>query len=373
MVSSICCADLVGAGLDVGLLAGAVDDRGVLLLDPHLLGLAEHVERDILELDAEIFGDELTAGEDGDVLEHRLAAIAEARCLDRRHLEATAQLVDNERGKRLALDILGDDEERPAGLHHRLKDGKHGLQARQLLLVQEDVGVLELGQHLLGVGDEVRRDVAAVELHAFDDIELAFERLRLFDGDDALVADLLHRLGDHLADLVLAVGGDRADLADLVVGRDLLGTLLHVLDHRFHGDVDAALQIHRVEARGHGPHALAHDRLGENGGGGGAVAGEVVGLARHLAQHLRAHVLELVGELDLLGDGDAVLGDARRAERLVEHDIAALGAQRHLDGVGENVDAAQQPVARIGMKLYFLSCHGSCLLTRPSVWRARPR
>ena len=43
--------------------------------------------------------------------------------------------------------------------------------------------------------------------------------------------------------------------------------------------------------------------------------------------HLRAHVLELVGELDLLGDGDAVLGDARRAERLVEDDVAALRAQ----------------------------------------------
>ena len=42
------------------------------------------------------------------------------------------------------------------------------------------------------------------------------------------------------------------------------------------------------------------------------------------AHHLRAHVLELVGELDFLGDGDAVLGDARRAERLVEDDVAAL-------------------------------------------------
>ena len=35
--------DLVDAGLDVLLLAGAVDDRGVLLLDAHPLGAAEHV------------------------------------------------------------------------------------------------------------------------------------------------------------------------------------------------------------------------------------------------------------------------------------------------------------------------------------------
>ena len=37
-----------------------------------------HVQRNALQLDAEILADHLTAGEDRDVLEHRLAAIAEA-------------------------------------------------------------------------------------------------------------------------------------------------------------------------------------------------------------------------------------------------------------------------------------------------------
>src|SRR5437763_1308432 len=41
--------------LDVRLLAGAVDDRRALLVDAHLLGGAEHVERDVFELDAELF------------------------------------------------------------------------------------------------------------------------------------------------------------------------------------------------------------------------------------------------------------------------------------------------------------------------------
>ena len=45
-------------------------------------------------------------------------------------------------------------------------------------------------------------------------------------------------------------------------------------------------------------------------------------------------------ELDLAGDGHAVVGDGRRAELLVEDDVAALGAERHLDRVGEPVDAA---------------------------------
>ena len=71
-----------------------------------------------------------------------------------------------------------------------------------------------------------------------------------------------------------------------------------------------------------------------------AVADLVGGLGRHLAQHLRTHVLELVGELDLLRDRHAVLGDARCAEALVNHHVAALGAERHLHCVGEDVHAA---------------------------------
>ena len=71
------------------------------------------------------------------------------------------------------------------------------------------------------VGHEVRREVAAVELHALDDVELAGQRLGLFDRDHAFLADLLHRLGDHLADLGVAVRADRADLRDvfLALGR----------------------------------------------------------------------------------------------------------------------------------------------------------
>src|SRR6202040_1672233 len=234
--------DLGAAAFDVGLFAGAVDDRRVLLFDANLLGRAEHVERDVLELDAEVLADPLAAGQDRDVLEHRLAAIAEARRLDRRDLEAAAQLVDDERGESLALDIFRHDQQRPAALHHRFEHRQHRLQPRELLLVDQEVRVFELGDHLLGIGHEIRRQIAAVELHALDDVELGLEALGLLDRDDALIADLLHRLGDHLADLALAIGRDRADLGDLLAGRDLFRAALDVLDDRVDRDIDAALQ-----------------------------------------------------------------------------------------------------------------------------------
>ncbi|GJE53498.1 hypothetical protein GOFOIKOB_6579 [Methylobacterium tardum] len=229
--------------------------------------------------------------------------------------------------------------------------------------MDEDVGILELGDHLLRVRDEVRGEVAAVELHALDDVELGLGRLGLLDRDDALVAHLLHGVGDHLADLLVAVGGDRADLGDLVGGRDLLGSRGDVLHGGLRGEVDAALQVHRVDAGGDVLGALADDGLGQHGRGGRAVTRDVVGLRGHFAHHLGAHVLELVGELDLLGDRHTVLGDARGAEALLDHDVAALRAQRHLHRVGEDVDAAQHLIAGVGGETNVFRCHGL-----PLVW-----
>jgi hypothetical protein len=54
--------DLVDARLDVGLLAGAVDDRRIFFVNHHSLSAAEHVDGDILELDAEVFTNRLAAG-----------------------------------------------------------------------------------------------------------------------------------------------------------------------------------------------------------------------------------------------------------------------------------------------------------------------
>src|SRR5205814_4945349 len=78
--------DLGAAALDVGLLAAAIDDRRVFLLDADFLGLAEHVDRYVFELDAESLAHDLTTRQDRDILKHRLTAISKARRLDRSDL-----------------------------------------------------------------------------------------------------------------------------------------------------------------------------------------------------------------------------------------------------------------------------------------------
>ena len=332
---SICC----DAAADLHRVAGAVDDDGVLLGDLDLVGLAEHGDVGVLELHADVGGNDLTAGEDGDILQHLLAPVAEAGGLDAHAGEGAAQLVEHDGGQGLALDVLGDDQELAAGLDDLLEQGQDILDVGDLLVGDEDERVVDDGLHLVGIGDHVGGEVAAVKLHALDHIAVGLGGLALLDGDDAVLADLLHGLGDQGADQLVA-GGDGADAGDVLGAGHGDGDLLHRVDGGGGGLLDALLHDHGVCARGEVLQTLGDHGLREHGGGGGAVAGDVVGLGGDFLDHLGAHVLKGVLKLDLLGDGHAVVGDQGRAELLVQNDVAALGAEGDLHGVGQLVDAA---------------------------------
>ena len=66
------------------------------------------------------------------------------------------------------------------------------------------------------------RQVALVELQALGELELHAVVERLLDGDDAVLADLVERLGDDLADGAV-LGGDGGHVGDVVVVVDLEG------------------------------------------------------------------------------------------------------------------------------------------------------
>ena len=163
--------------------------------------------------------------------------------------------------------------------------------------------------------------------------------LGLLDGDDTLLVDLAHSLGDELTDIVVVVCRYRSHLLDLGdVVADLL-TLLAELGHNSrHGLVDTALQIHRVSTCGDVLQTYTDNGLCQYGCGGRTVAGVVVGLRGNLLDHLRAHVCKRILKLNLLGYGYTVLGHLRSAELLVDNDVASLGAESYLHGVAQRVD-----------------------------------
>src|SRR5579862_4668606 len=105
-------ADLPDASFDFAGFPGAFDDGGVVLINRDFLGFAEVFHLHVLELDAEILGDGLAAGQRGDVLEHGFTAVAEAGSLDGGALQGAAQLVHHQGRQGFALNVLGNDQER---------------------------------------------------------------------------------------------------------------------------------------------------------------------------------------------------------------------------------------------------------------------
>ena len=141
------------------------------------------------------------------------------------------------------------------------------------------------------------------------------------------------------------------------VGRGAgLGNFLQLFDQGDNRLVDAALQIHRVHAGGNELHAFADNRLCQHGGGRGAITGDVGSLGSHFLDHLRAHVLELVFQLDFLGDRNTVLGHGGGTVGAIKNHIAAFGAERYFNSVSQNVDATNHALAsRVAKQNFFCS------------------
>ena len=213
-----------------------------------------------------------------------------------------------------------------------------------LLLVDEDVGIFQFGGDRVLIGDEVRRQVASVELHALYDDDFGIRRLSFLDGNDAVGStDELHGLGQLLADLGVVVRGDGGDLGNffLVLGVDLLGQTLQFFDDFLDGLGNAARQGHGIVAGGDHLETFAVNGLGEDGGGGSAVAGHITGLAGRLLDELRPHVLIGIGQFNLLGHGDAVLGDGGTPPSFIKHGIAAAQSQGAAHRPRQLADAGQ--------------------------------
>src|SRR6266851_3867323 len=332
--------ELLDSAFDLAGLASARDDRRVVLVDGHLLGAAQVLNLQVLELRAEILGDGFAAGEDRDVLEHGLATIAKARGFHCSALQRAAEFVDDERCQGFAVDVLSDDQERLAHLGGLFEQWQQILHRADLLFVDQDVHVLEYTFHALRIGHKVGREVAAVKLHAFDHFERRLHRLGFLDGDDAILTNLLHRFGDDAAYLLVGVGTDGANLRDHVA-LHLAGQPLDLSHGNFNGLIDAALERHRACTCGHRSYTLTEDCLCQHGRGGGAIASYIRGLGRNLAHHPCTHVLERVLQLDLLCHRHAVFGDDRSAKLLLDYRVAPLRAQRDFHRVSQNVDAAQ--------------------------------
>src|SRR5690606_31954539 len=210
---------------------------------------------------------------------------------------------------------------------------------------QQQQRAFQLGHHGVRLVDEVRGQVATVELHAFYDGQFVFQARAFFNGDHAFFTDLFHGFGNDGADGIVGVGGDGANLSDGLEIGTWLGLVLQLSNDGDGRLVDTALEVHGVHAGSNGLQAFVDDRLSQNGSSGGAVASVIVGTGGNVLDQLRAHVLETVLQLDFLGNGNAILGDGRSAEALLDDDVTAFRAEGRFYRVSQDVDANQHFLA----------------------------
>ena len=174
-----------------------------------------------------------------------------------------------------------------------LEDRKDFLQCGDLLVIDEEVGVLQLCLHLLGVGDEVGGDISAVKLHPFDHLYGSFDTLSLFDGDYTFLTHLAHSLGNKLTDLLIPVSGDLSYMLDLLeVITDLLCHRADLGDNLTYGLVYPTLEVHWIRTRCDILETNTDDALGKDCCSSRTIPSVIIGLGGNLLNQLRTHVLE---------------------------------------------------------------------------------
>jgi hypothetical protein len=367
--------DLLATCGDLILTALTVENDSVLLGDGNGASGTEHLGGGFVELDVELVGEDGTVGQDGKIAEDGLAVVAESRSLDGDDLELATELVQNADSQSFTVNILGDDDQGAAELLRGLKSGDNVLNGRNLLLGKEDQRLLELDLLRLGVGDEVRRDETTVKLHALGNLKLVLNGLALLDGDDTLLADLLHGAREESTNVGVAVGRDGGDLGNLGAGGNIALVTLEVLNDGLDGRLDTTSQIHGIAAGGNVLDCLGEDGAGKHGGGSGTVTSDLIGLAGNILEETGAEVLKLVLEDNGLGDSDSVciacqpsivvqpvcstlaahtFCDLGRAVAGLDEDVATLGTESGGDGSGKSVDTVQQTLPGLNTELELL-------------------
>ena len=86
-----------------------------------------------------------------------------------------------------------------------------------LLFEDQHQAVVQFDDLVVRVGDEMRREKTAIELHAFDDFDGRLAAATFFDRDHAVFANFQERVGEHATDRGIIVTGDRGNLLNFLL------------------------------------------------------------------------------------------------------------------------------------------------------------
>src|SRR4029453_1630341 len=326
-------------------LAGALDDSGVILVDNDALGPTEVADLTILELDSQLLGKELAAGQDRYIFQHCFAPIPESRSFHRGNLQDASKLVHHQSSQGFPFYLFGNNKERSTRSGYFFKQGEQIVERRDFLLVYEDKRILQDTLHAVLVGYEIGREIAAIELHTFDKFKLPAHGLGFFDRDHAVTPDLFDRFREQIADLLVAVSRNGCYVGDVFLAFDFLAQPTDFFHRRRHRQVNTALEAHRIRPRSNVFQSFTKDRLCQDSGGRGPITRDVGGLARNFTHHAGSDILIFICKLDFLGDRDPVLGYHGRTKFLREQYITSLGSEGNFHRICQDIHASQDRAA----------------------------
>src|SRR6056297_1899947 len=165
--------NLVDPCFDHLLITGTVYNRGVLLINGDLLGITQHIDGGAFQFQSFLFRNHGTSGKDGDILEHLFPAVTETGCFHSGDLQRSTQLVHYQGSQCFTVHILGDDQQRATVLGSSFQDRKQVFHGGDLLIMDQDIGILQYRFHLFCIGHEIGGDVSTVELHTFHHVHIS--------------------------------------------------------------------------------------------------------------------------------------------------------------------------------------------------------
>ena len=330
-------ANLANTFFHVRLSFPTCDNCGGVFIDRHFAGSSQHVQIDSVQRQTHFFGNHLTSREHGNVLQHLLAAIAKSRCFDRCCIEDPPSFIHHQGCQGLPFQIFSDNQQGLTRTGHFLQHWHQVLDGANFLIDDQQACILELCHHCFIVGNEVRRDVTAIELHPLDHFQFRGQGLGLFYRDHPVFGDLVHGLGDHLPYFRIVASRDRRHLGD----RPSFYWLRHLLNflHQM-GDcfLNPPAHRHRISPCGHILQPFLDHRLGQHRRRGRAITSDVLSFRCHFPHQLGTGIFQGICQFDLLSNRDAIVNDLGCAKLLLQQHVAPLRSQGNAHGVRQGVD-----------------------------------
>ena len=338
-------------------VARAVDQCGAVLAHLGAFGTTQICQGQLAQAQAHGVADHLATGQNRHILQHGLTLRTEPGGLDGAGLDGAPDVVDDQSGQRVAVQVFGNHQQGLTGLDHLFEQGQQIFQRRQPAFAQQDAHIVQHRAQAFGVVDEVRRQVAIAKLQALHHVEHTHQARAVFDRDGPFAAHLVDGAGHQFTNRSVVVGRDGGHMRNVLRVGAGLGHALEFGHHGFNRSLDAALEVHRVHATRQIAQAFVHHAVRQHGGGGGAVTGHLAGAHGHLAQQLRPHVFKRVFQVNGLGHQHARVHDLGRAPFALQNHGAPARPHRHLDGFGQSIDAPANFVAGFVVKHQVFGFH----------------